>query len=71
VVLAAVGYWSRDYIYSLRERGMTPIIAPDTTRSRPRKTSLGGAYEQEPGAATADTEAAQLQPRSACDGDLD
>ena len=24
---------------------MTPILAPDTTRSRPRKTRLGGPYD--------------------------
>jgi transposase len=32
-------------IDSLRERGMTPIVAPDTTRNRPRKTRLGGPYD--------------------------
>lgn len=40
--LADAGYWSNDHIDSLRERGMIPIIAPDTTRNRPRKTRLGG-----------------------------
>jgi transposase len=45
VVLADAGYWSNDHIDSLRERGMTPIVAPDTTRSRPRKTRLGGPYD--------------------------
>ena len=43
VVLADAGYWSNDHIDSLRERGMIPIVAADTTRNRPRKTRLGGA----------------------------
>jgi Transposase DDE domain len=45
VVLADAGYWSNDHIDSLRARGMTPIVAPDTTRGRPRKTRLGGPYD--------------------------
>src|SRR5215218_8904612 len=45
VVVADAGYWSNDHIDSLRERGMIPIVAPDTTRSRPRKTRLGGPYD--------------------------
>jgi transposase len=45
VVLADAGYWSNDHIDSLRERGMTPIVAPDTTRNRPRKTRVGGPYD--------------------------
>ncbi len=45
VVLADAGYWSNDHIDSLRERGMTPIVAPDTTRGRPRRTRLGGPYD--------------------------
>jgi transposase len=45
VVLADAGYWSNEHIDSLRERGMTPIVAPDTTRNRPRKTRLGGPYD--------------------------
>ena len=45
VVLADAGYWSNAHINALRERGMTPIVAPDTTRSRPRKTRLGGPYD--------------------------
>lgn len=45
VVLADAGYWSNGHIDSLRERGMIPIIAPDTTRNRPRKTRLGGPYD--------------------------
>jgi transposase len=45
VVLADAGYWSNSHIDTLRERGMTPIVAPDTTRSRPRKTRLGGPYD--------------------------
>ena len=44
-MLADAGYWSNDHIDSLRERGMIPIVAPDTTRSRPRKTRLGGPYD--------------------------
>jgi Transposase DDE domain len=40
VVLADAGYWSNAHIDALRERGMTPIVAPDTTRSRPRKTPI-------------------------------
>jgi transposase len=45
VVLADAGYWSNDHIDSLRQRGITPIVAPDTTRNRPRKTRLGGPYD--------------------------
>ena len=45
VVLADAGYWSNGHIDSLRERGMIPIVAPDTTRNRPRKTRLGGPYD--------------------------
>jgi hypothetical protein len=45
VVLADAGYWSNDHIDSLRERGIIPIVAPDTTRNRPRKTRLGGPYD--------------------------
>jgi transposase len=45
VVLADAGYWSNGHIDSLRERGMTPIVAPDTTRNKPRKTRLGGPYD--------------------------
>ena len=45
VVLADAGYWSNDHIDSLRERGMIPIVAADTTRSRPRKNRLGGPYD--------------------------
>jgi len=45
VVLADAGYWSNDHIDSLRERGMIPIVAPDTTRNRPRKTRRGGPYD--------------------------
>ena len=44
-MLADAGYWSNDHIDSLRARGMIPIVAPGTTRSRPRKTRLGGPYE--------------------------
>jgi hypothetical protein len=42
VVLADAGYWSNAHIDSLRERGVIPIGAPDTTRNRPSKTRLGG-----------------------------
>jgi hypothetical protein len=45
VVLADAGYWSNGHIDALRERGITPIVAPDTTRNRPRKTRLGGPYD--------------------------
>jgi transposase len=45
VVLADAGYWSNSHIDSLRERGMVPIVAPDTTRDKPRKTRLGGPYD--------------------------
>ena len=45
VVLADAGYWSNDHIDSLRERGMIPIVAADTTRNRPRKSRLGGPYD--------------------------
>ena len=45
VVLADAGYWSNGHIDSLREHGMIPIVAPDTTRDRPRKTRLGGPYD--------------------------
>ena len=45
VVLADAGYWSNGHIDALRERGMTPTVAPDTTRNRPRKTRLGGPYD--------------------------
>ena len=42
VVLADAGYWSNEHIDSLRERGMIPIVAADTTRSRPRKNGSAG-----------------------------
>jgi hypothetical protein len=45
VVLADAGYWSNDHIDALRERGIIPIVAADTTRNRPRKTRLGGPYD--------------------------
>ena len=45
VVLADAGYWSNGHIDRLRGRGMVPIVAPDTTRERPRKTRLGGPYD--------------------------
>jgi Transposase DDE domain len=45
VVLADAGYWSNSHIDSLRQRGMIPIVAPDTTRDKPRKTRLGGPYD--------------------------
>ena len=45
VVLADAGYWSNGHIDSLRQRGIVPIVAPDTTRDRPRKTRLGGPYD--------------------------
>jgi hypothetical protein len=36
-VVADAGYWSNDHIDSLRERGMIPIVAPETR--------LGGPYD--------------------------
>jgi transposase len=45
VVLADAGYWSNNHIDSLRARGITPIVAPDTSRHKPRKTRLGGPYD--------------------------
>lgn len=45
VVLADAGYWSNGHIDALRERGIVPIVAPDTSRERPRKTRLGGPYD--------------------------
>jgi hypothetical protein len=45
VVLADAGYWSNGHLDALRERGIVPIVAPDTTRDKPRKTRLGGPYD--------------------------
>ena len=45
VVLADAGYWSNSHIDSLRERGIVPIVAPDTNRNKPRKTRRGGPYD--------------------------
>jgi IS5 family transposase len=45
VVLADAGYWSTGHIDALRERGMIPLVAPDTSRHKPRKTRLGGPYD--------------------------
>jgi hypothetical protein len=45
VVLADAGYWSNGHIDALRERGIVPLVAPDTTRNKPRKTRLGGPYD--------------------------
>jgi transposase len=45
VVLADAGYWSNDHIDALRARGMVPIVAPDSSRNRPRKARRGGPYE--------------------------
>jgi hypothetical protein len=45
IVLADAGYWSNEHIDSLRERGIVPIVAADTTRNRPRKNRLGGPYD--------------------------
>jgi Transposase DDE domain len=44
-VRADAGYWSNGHIDALRERGMIPLVAPDTSRDRPRKTRLGGPYD--------------------------
>ncbi len=46
VVLADAGYWSNAHIDRLRQRGITPIVAPDAhNRDGPRKTRLGGPYD--------------------------
>ena len=46
VVLADAGYWSNEHIDRLRERGLTPLVAPDAhRRDGPRKTRLGGPYD--------------------------
>jgi hypothetical protein len=45
VVLADAGYWSNGHIDALRQRGIVPIVAPDTSRDKPRKTRLGGPYD--------------------------
>ncbi len=46
MVLADAGYWSNEHIDSLRERGITPLVAPDADHSKgPRKTRLGGPYD--------------------------
>ena len=45
VVLADAGYWSNNHIDSLRERGIVPLVAPDTNRNKPRSTRRGGPYD--------------------------
>jgi transposase len=46
VVLADAGYWSNEHIDRLRERGITPLVAPDADKRKgPRKTRLGGPYD--------------------------
>jgi hypothetical protein len=46
VVLADTGYWSNEHIDRLRERGITPLVAPDADKRRgPRKTRLGGPFD--------------------------
>jgi hypothetical protein len=45
VVLADAGYWANGHIDALRAPGMILIVAPDTTRKRPRKTRRGGRYD--------------------------
>jgi transposase len=46
VVLADAGYWSNAHIDRLRERGISPIVAPDAhSREGPRKTRPGGPYD--------------------------
>ena len=46
VVLADAGYWSNDHIDSLRERGITPLVAADADKRKgPRKTRLVGPYD--------------------------
>src|SRR5215216_1409400 len=45
VVLADAGYWSNNHIDSLRERGIIPLVTPDTNRHKPRSTRRGGPYD--------------------------
>ena len=46
VVVADAGYWSNDHIDSLRERGITPIVAADAEkRAGPRRGRRGGPYD--------------------------
>jgi Transposase DDE domain len=46
VVLADAGYWSNPQIDSVRERGITPIVAPDAhSRAGPRRGRRGGPYD--------------------------
>lgn len=45
IVLGDAGYWSNRHIDALRERGIIPIVAPDSSRDKPRKTRLGGPYD--------------------------
>jgi transposase len=46
VVLADAGYWSNGHIDSLRERGMTPIVAPDGhSLAGPKRGRRGGPYD--------------------------
>lgn len=46
VVLADAGYWSNQHIDELRERGITPLVAPDAKkRGGPRPGRRGGPYD--------------------------
>jgi transposase len=46
VVLADAGYWSNGHIDALRERRITPIVAPDAdARAGPRRGRRGGPYD--------------------------
>jgi len=45
-MLADAGYWADDHIDWLRERGITPLVAPDADKRKgPRKTRRGGPYD--------------------------
>jgi transposase len=70
VVVADAGYWSNLQIDSLRERGITPIVAPDADkRAGPRPGRRGGPYEfmrrvlrSEPGAGLYSKRQGMIEP---------
>ena len=45
VILADAGYWSNEQIDNLRARGKLPLVSPEQSKARPRKTRQGGAYD--------------------------
>jgi transposase len=45
VILADAGYWSNEQIDNLRAKGRLPLVSPEQTKARPRKTRQGGAYD--------------------------